>query len=221
MAQSWRAGNFHVQGQLSAGSILFPAGGMTGSGLASSADIARTQLVTETLAIAIPLSAWKIWDTLQQLPTTGPTGADDLGWYAGTFATSAPLIRTADVKAAGAQTMRARAQITLPDNYVSGGTISIRAFCGMVTTISDGAVTIDFEACKVTGATVGSDLVATAATSINLLTFANRDFVVTPTGLVAGDMLDVRMTVATADVAVVTAVIAAIARTQLLVQVKG
>jgi len=180
--------------------------------------IARGKLTTDTKYFEIPLSAWKIWDSLQQLPTT--SSSDDLGWYAGTWLTNAPLIRTADVKTTS-PTLRARAQVELPAEYEPGGEITLRAFCGMVTTVADGSATIDFEAARVAGATTGSDLVTTAAVTINSLTFANKDFVVTPTGLIAGDKLDIRVTIAVVDAAGATAVIAAIAKTQLLCVVRG
>jgi len=85
---------------------------------------------------------------------------------------------------------------TLPADYVAGGEINIRAAAGIV--IAGDAVltsaTIDFSAYKqAADGTVGSDLVTTTATAITA-TFGNKDFVVTPTGLVAGDVLVVKMT---------------------------
>jgi hypothetical protein len=49
--------------------------------------------------------------------------------------------------------------------------------------------------------------VATSATSINSLTLANKDFTLNTTGLVAGNRLDVRVSIAVNDAAGVTAVI--------------
>ena len=81
----------------------------------------------------------------------------------------------------------------LPENYVSGGTITLRT-SALVTlagdAANDAASTIDMTAFKVTKTTgaVGSDLVTTAATTL-ATAGADYDFVVTPTGLVAGDIL--------------------------------
>src|SRR5690606_37633366 len=99
---------------------------------------------------------------------------------------------------------------------------TLRAFAGMITTVADNSATIDFEAYKIDGDnTVGSDLIDTSAQDINNLAFANQDFTVTPTGLAAGDVLDVRVAVAVNDAAAGTAVIAAIGRLDLLCDVKG
>ena len=81
----------------------------------------------------------------------------------------------------------------LPENYVAGGSITLRAKA-LVTVAGDAvlnvASTIDMTAKKVTFTTgaVGSDLVTTAATALPAAG-ATYDFVVTPTGLVAGDKL--------------------------------
>lgn len=212
-------GDLTVTGTLSAGSFSVPTGAVTNDSVASGAAIARSKMATESLAIEIPLAAWRVHDSLQPLPATA--ASDDLGWYPGTYLTNSPLVRTQDVKALGAQTLRARCTIALPENYVSAGTCTIRARAGMVTTVAGTSCTIDFEAAEIGDATPGSDIVSTAATSINSLTFANTDFTVTSAGLVAGDTLDIRMTIAVNDGASVTAVIAAISKTWLVIQVKS
>jgi hypothetical protein len=84
----------------------------------------------------------------------------------------------------------------LPENYVSGGTITLRAVADVL--IEGDAVltsaTIDFEArlVSMTDGSIGSDLVTTAATAITA-TAGTKDFTVTPTGLVAGDKLSCKM----------------------------
>lgn len=81
----------------------------------------------------------------------------------------------------------------LPENYVSGGTITLIA-SALVTlagdAANDAASTIDMECRKVTKTTgaVGSDLVTTAATTL-ATAGADYSFTVTPTSLVAGDKL--------------------------------
>ena len=81
----------------------------------------------------------------------------------------------------------------LPENYLSGGTISLTA-SALVTlagdAVNDATSTIDMECrfvTKTTGA-VGADLVTTAATTL-ATAGADYDFVVTPTSRVAGDKL--------------------------------
>lgn len=107
----------------------------------------------------------------------------------------------------------------LPENYVSGGTITISAFVDVQGAGTLGSCTIDFEAYKMTLATgaVGSDLVTTAAQAINA-TGAEKTFTVTPTGLVAGDKLVVKMTTSVVESAA-TAIRAVITRLGVTVQV--
>lgn len=217
-ASTWE-GDVNITGTLTAGSFDLPTGSVVDSDINSSAAIARSKLALESKTIDVPLGSLKIWDSLQQLPAT--SSSDDLGWYAGTYATNSPLIRTADVKAAGAVTLRARFQIALPENYESAGTVTIRARSGMVTTAADTTATIDFECSEIGDATVGSDLVTTAATTVNSTTFANKDFSVTAGGLVVGDSLDVRVTISVNDAATATAVIGAISKLQIICQVRG
>lgn len=189
----------------------------------SSAAIARSKLALDSLKIYdVNLVDFRVWDAMQtNLP--GTSASDDLGLYGNTFGTNTPLIRTYDVKAAGAVTLRARVLIPLPAEYADAETVNLRFFAGMVTTVADTTATIDCEAYESPGsaAALGSDLVTTAATTINSLTFANKDFVVTATSLVAGDLLDVRVTVAVNDAATGTAVIAGFGKCQLLVDVRG
>lgn len=83
----------------------------------------------------------------------------------------------------------------LPENYVSGGTITLRAACDLVGAGTDNGSTVDFSAylmSEVDGS-VGSDLVTTMATAVTT-TGAAKDFTVTPTGLVAGNTLVVKLT---------------------------
>ena len=114
----------------------------------------------------------------------------------------------------------------LPDNYVAGGTITLRANA-LVQVAGDAvlnaASTIDMTAQKVTLTTgaVGADLVTTAATAI-VAAGAAYDFVVTPTGLVAGDKLSCSLTTSIVEDAAGTgAATAVIARLGAVLQVKG
>jgi hypothetical protein len=63
---------------------------------------------------------------------------------------------------------------------------------------------------------LSADLCATAAQSMNSLTFADFDFVITPTGLVAGSLLDIRIEIATVDGATGTPVIPTIGAAKIL-----
>lgn len=93
----------------------------------------------------------------------------------------------------------------LPDNYVAGGAISLVASALVVLAgdaANDPTSTIDMEARLVTKATgaVGSDLVSTAAQTL-ATAGADYSFVVTPTGLVAGDKLVCKLTTSVVETA--------------------
>lgn len=209
-----------VNGNLAATSMTLAASSVTNATVSGSAEIARSKLALETKKFVIPLSDLRVWDAVAtNLP--GTAAADDLAFNGGTFGTSSPTIRTDDVKASNT-TRRARFLVALPAEYEPAGTVTIRANAGMITTVSDTTATIDFEVYESgKDTTIGSDLCATAATTINSLTFGSKDFSVTASGLVAGDLLDVRMTIAINDGATVTAVIGAVGSIELLCQVRG
>lgn len=161
--------------------------------------IAGTGHTSDFVGISVlPIEQWRIhddYDTL--LPETAAT--DDLGFIEGTFGTHSPTLQSDDFGGAST-TMYGRQRFVLPPNYRSGSAITLRAHAGMLTTVADTSATIDFVVHKDDGeGAVGTDICATAATTINSLTLADKDFTITPTGLVAGDTLDIRTTVAATD----------------------
>jgi len=183
---------------------------------------ARSQLIQDDFQ-AFPLDhqLFRVWDAF--LTSLGTAAADDLGIATGVFATGLPYITAGDLKAAGATTRYGRIAFTLPHNYVAGQTVRLRVSAGMLTTVADTSCTVDCEVYKSARNTLktGSDLVATAATTINSLTFAEKTFDVTATGLAAGDVLDIRVAVACTDAATVTAVTPALAHVEMQLDVKG
>jgi len=201
--------------------VIIPSGEIINSQVNSNAGIERTKLATEQLKDNIPLELVRVWDAFQtSLPTTA--ASDDLGLIPGTWATDAITIQTSDAKNTTV-TQRARFVYRLPMNYVSGQPISVIGWAGMRTTVANGTATIDFEVYKKNDSTAGagSDLVSTAATTINSLTASDRVFVIDPTGLSAGDELDVRVTIAITDSGTGTAVIGRIMKLYMLPSVKG
>lgn len=88
-------------------------------------------------------------------------------------------------------------QFTLPNNYIPGGAISVRLPVKLVKTAAavDNGSSIDLSVYKQAALAVGSDLVSTAAQVFAAVdTNYNKDFVVDPTGLVAGDELTCKVT---------------------------
>jgi len=200
-----------------------PAGSVTENSLTATCAIPRSKLAQDTLAsFALVPRAWFVHDA----PQTGlpnPSANDDLGIYGATFGTACPYLASADLKTAGATSLYARILFELPPSYDDGQTLVVRLHAGMITTVADNTATADVE-CYLSddeGAKSGSDLCATGAQSINSLTFADKDFTITATGLEPGDVLDIRVTVAVNDASSGTAVIAAIGKAAICCDIRG
>jgi len=204
------------------GDLIVAGSIRVGDGISPAISKANILELAELQSFPIPLTDFRVWDAMQTL-LPGTPSADDLGLVGGTFGTATPSIRTEDLKAAGATNKRARFLVQLPWEYVAGESIKLRFKAGMITTVAGTSTTLDAEAFKLQSDpddAIGSDLVSTSLQDINSLTFADIDFVVTPSGLSPGDILDVRITVAVNDAATGTAVIAGITSAKLLVDVR-
>jgi hypothetical protein len=209
---------------MAANELVVPNNMRVGGNLRVDGDMpvtARSNLVQDAAAeYAVPLVLLRVHDALHtNLPGTSAT--DDLALSGGTFGTDSPKITTGDVKASTV-TRYARFQFELPPEYDGGETVTLRMHAGMETTVADTSATIDVECYKSDReAGIGSDICGTAAQSINSLTLADKDFSITPSGLAAGDVLDIRLTVAVTDSSTGTAVIASIGAVEMLLDIKG
>lgn len=190
--------------------------------ISPSAGIARSKLAQTTEAeYVIPFSSMRIWNAIQTgLPS--PSATDDLGFPATqTMGTVSPYIESYDLKTL-TQSLYARFQVILPPEYDSGQTVKIRVRGGMKTTIADASCTVDLEVYKQDeDGGVGADICATAAISINALSNGDKEFTITESGLVAGNVLDCRLIVACVDSASGTAVIAEILKVSALLDIRG
>jgi len=184
-------------------------------------QIPRSYLTEEVLAEdASNLTQLRTWDDLAAL-LPGTAADDDLAVVEGTWGTNAPRIQTSDAKATSV-TQRLRFRRRLGAEYVAGGDVHLRVRAGMNTTVSDGTATVDVECyADDEDGGVGADLCATDAQSINNLTKADKDFVMTATSLAPGTVLDFRVTIAITDAATGTAVIGEISRIALLRDIRG
>lgn len=183
------------------------------SGVAARADLAQESGVVHS----VPLTDFRVWDALHTM-VLGTAANDDLALITGTFGTDEPKIRTSDAKNTTV-TQRTAFFFSVPEHYVAGQAITLRLPAGMKTTIANGTATIDAEVYRTDAPT--ADICATAAQSINSLTAANKDFTITPTDVVVGDMLLVRITIAITDSATGTAVLGEFGKPQILMATKG
>jgi len=127
------------------------------------------------------------------------TLADDMALITGTPGTDALTLQGVDF---GGTTSDEKCafEFVLPQQYRAGSAVTLRVKAGVLTTVSDTSLTVDASVWEDAGdGSVGADLCATAAQSINSLTPANKDFTITPTGLAPGDRLLVKLTFAGAD----------------------
>ena len=130
---------------------------------------------------------------------TAAASGDDMALITGTPGTDAPTLQGVDF---GGTTSDEKCafEFVVPQEYRAGAAITMRIKAGMLTTVADTSATIDVECWKDAGdGSVGSDICATAAQSINSLTMANKDFIITATGVVPGDRLVFRLSFAGTD----------------------
>lgn len=185
--------------------INFPAGSLAWNVLTGVAVTRANHVQDSAVEFPVLLTDGRVHDSGAHLPTTA--ASDDLGIGVGTIGTGEFYLTTSDAKATTV-TQNARYQMQVPYDYDAGETFQLIVNAGMNTTVSDGTATVDLEVYKSDlDGTVGSDLCATAAQSINSLTAADKTFTVTAASLNPGDLLDVRVTIAITDSATGTAVI--------------
>jgi len=169
----------------------------------------------------VKLTDLRVWDAFHtNLPGTAAT--DDLALIGGTFGTAHPMVQAGDLKAAGSTTRYARFTVVVPECYDNGETFTVVLSAGMKTTVADTSCTVDLECYKhdkIGG--LSADLCATAAQSINSLTFANKSFSITATSLERGDVLDIRIAITCNDAATATAVTPTIANIDISMDIKG
>jgi hypothetical protein len=152
----------------------------------------------------------------------GTPATDDLGLITGTPGTNAPKITTGDLKALGATSRRLAFELPIPANYEDGQTVNLVVRSAMETTIADVSATVDVSAYKPDGAgAVGSDLITTAATTMNSLTPSDKTFVIDGSSLLKGEKLICVVTVAVNDAATATAVTGAIYAIDLKCDTRG
>lgn len=202
--------------------ITLPDGGLKDADINGSAGIQTSKLETRTSqSFDIPLTGCYTWDAAQtRLP--GTAAADDLAFITGTWGTDTITLQGVDGKATTVASY-AGFDLRVPHNYVAGQSIAIRVRAGMITTVSDGTATTDLQVYKadLDGAVDGSDLVQTAAVSINSLTKTDADFTLDGSSISPGDKLYCRVAINITDTATGTAVIGEISDMRLICSTRG
>lgn len=199
--------------------INIPASSLSANVL-TGLELTRANHVQDS-AVEFPLllTDGRVHDSGAMLPTTA--ASDDLGIGVGTLGTQDFYLTTSDAKATTV-TQYARFQVQVPYDYDAGETVQIVVNGEMDTTVSDTTATVDLEVYKSDlDGTVGTDICATAAQSINSLTAADKTFTVTAASLNPGDLLDVRVTIAITDSATGTAVIGRVNSMRLVIDCRG
>lgn len=192
----------------------------TASATVTLASYLRDDFQQEQKRYPIPLTSLKVWDAMHTtLP--GTPASDDCALVTGTPGTDVPTIQTTDPGGTSV-TQKFAYEFTLPPEYVAGEAVSIQAYGACLTTVADGTCTVDFAAYKAsTTGSAGSDLVSTAAQSINSLTHAAVTFNLTTSSLSPGDKVVVVGTMAANDAGNLGAMVPELASLDMLVQVKG
>lgn len=204
--------------------LALPPGSIGGTTLSGNAEILHSQMRQRVLqAFPVPWTQFRVWDAWHTNPV-GTAGTDDLALSTGALTASgaAGTINAGDCKNLGATTRRIACFVQVPDHYDDGETIQLRIRAAMATTVASTSCTVDAEAFVVgTGATVGSDLVTTAATSMNTLTVTDYDFALNAASVDPGMLLEVRLTIVCNDTATATAVTPTIYAVRLLCDTRG
>lgn len=149
----------------------------------------------KTRVLAIPVTDFRVFDAQKDaLPDAAAN--DDLGLA--DAAGGVLLGAAANGGGTASQTNKAGIFIALPENYVDGSDITLRVRV-KTSPVATATATIDAIVKALSDATLGSDICATAAQSCNSASYANFDFTITGTSLVAGSILNIVLVAAADD----------------------
>lgn len=163
-------GGVDVTGALTVSTTAAVTGNVTGS--------AALTYVDHT--IGVDFSTFRIHDNIDAFLDQAAADDDDLTLIQGTFGTNATTVETIDCGGLADTTQYAAFWFVVPPTYPAGATVTVKANAGMVTTVADQSATLDFE-CYVPDyanedASVSTDLITTAAQSVNFTTFADYSY---------------------------------------------
>jgi len=142
----------------------------------------------QTFTVDIPMDEWLIWDSATLAPLTATANTDDLGYTLGTIGTDAPLLHAVNDDAETIQ--YARQQVFVPTNYIAGQAISL-AITVVEGATADTDAGIDANVYRQAAPTV--DIQSTALQDVKGAAAGVKTFVLTPTNVVPGELLDIRI----------------------------
>lgn len=165
--------------------------------VSASAAIARSKLAEDALQIyGISI------EEIRSDAGASLTAAETAGTFDITVGTNT-ILANGEVTDNETEVSVAYFQFVLPPEYVAAGDVTIRLPAALIKTgaPTDNGSTLDIEVYEQSDAgAVGADINSTAAaTFVALDTWYNKDFVITATGLVAGDVLNVKITSSVID----------------------
>jgi hypothetical protein len=154
----------------------------------AAAAIARSKLAEDALAVThIPVANLR----LSTFAVMGVSAAND-GEFHLALASNAVTLDS-DSADNTTDTSTFRFMVRLPENYVAAGDVSVRFHVALIESgaaATDNGSSIDLSCYEQGDGTVGSDIVSTAAQTFAATgTWYDKDFAITATDLVAGDIL--------------------------------
>ncbi len=186
----------------------------------AASPVLRSDLGEDSAAVyAVPLTSLLTHATMVTLGSAAGTPSGDCGLTPGTFGSASPVV-IGESASGNSKSDACRFLFKLPAEYVAGGDITLRVH-SMITGNVNVAQTVDASAYLTDGAAgIGSDLVTTSAITLTT-SFADHDFTITPTSLVAGNILDIQLTIAANDTGASNNKLCKIGAVSLLLDIKG
>lgn len=149
--------------------------------------VAGTATATATSTLAIPFPLFRKDGAWLTVVDAAP-GSSLLGLAA----TTAGVNLVGNAVSGTTTSDYAQVTFAIPQDYKAGGTLTIRVRAKWTTTLLTVSSKVDVE-CKVAAdGSLGSDICTTAAQQVTT-SFAEYSFTITPTGRVAGEILNVRV----------------------------